>query len=85
MSKLRKQINKTVSDIHRDNNIIKRQQNVLLKIIGRGRFMVFGLITSFVMGYLFARKKTLTQLMRAAIFIPLKFKRMYSSVKFLFL
>jgi hypothetical protein len=85
MTSLKKQIHKVVVDLHHNDAIIRQQQQLLLKSISKGHFLIVGLLGCFVTGYLFARKKTLKQLLRASIYVPLRMRRHYRNIKFFFL
>jgi hypothetical protein len=78
MNSLMQQIKALEKDIARNDAIIKQQQTRLRTFFNKTPVLIAALTGSFISGYVFARHKTLPQLLRTSFVISLRIKRFYS-------
>lgn len=84
MSHLKKQIKAVERDLETQNRAIKEQQALLIHYVCSKQLMIVGLVGSFFTGFLLARKKSPTQLVRLALRLALKAEKLYLNLKLFF-
>lgn len=84
MGNLKKQIKAVERDLATQNRIIREQQTLLIHYVCTKQLLIIGLLGSFFTGFLLARKKTPTQLVRLALRLALKAEKLYLNLKLFF-
>lgn len=79
MSRLTQQIKAVERDLDKNNRIIRHQEAQLLHYICAKQLLIIGLIGSFFVGYFFARKKTMAQLIKLTLRLVGKIEKLYAS------
>jgi hypothetical protein len=84
MNSLQKKIKHVELELEQNRFILNNQYHLLKKDINTSRFLSLAIMSSFAIGYLFARKKSKVELIFAASAATLTARRIYKNIQLIF-
>ena len=83
MSSLLKQIKQIEKELEHNNETINQQYDLVKERITTPKMMSLAIVSSFAIGFLFARNKSKTELIFAASAAALTARRLYKNIEFM--